>query len=280
MKVKLARKLGFCFGVENAIRAAEEALARGGEITSLGEIIHNRQVVEELARKGLKVAEDPEAVSGIVLVRSHGEAPETLARLADKGVEIIDATCVLVKRAQRIVAELRQEGYQVVVIGQSSHPEVRGVCGYAPGVICVDSPDELDRLPDGGKLGIICQTTHSVEHFGRMVGRIVARGYAEVKVVNTLCNEVRHRQVAAVELARDVEVMFVLGGLQSANTCELARLCREQGVLTHHLEDWGQFRPEMVAGSNTAGITAGASTPNWVVEEFATKLADFDPAPA
>ena len=190
-------------------------------------------------------------------------------------MEIVDATCVLVKRAQRIVAELAADGYRVVVIGQASHPEVRGVCGYAPDVVCVDTPEELDRLPAGGKIGIICQTTHSLEHFGRMVGLIVARGYSEVKVVNTLCNEVGRRQTAAVELARQVDVMFVLGGKQSANTRELASLCAEQGVPTHHLENWGDFRAEMAAGKKTAGVTAGASTPKWVVEEFAEKLRAF-----
>lgn len=278
MEVRLAKKLGFCFGVERAIEAAEETLAqRGGEISSLGEIIHNSQVVEQLARKGLKVAKDADAVTGTVLIRSHGEGPEVLEALRARGVEIVDATCVLVKRAQKIVAQLKEEGYRVVVVGQASHPEVRGVCGYAPDVICVDAPEDLERLPPGGKLGVICQTTHSVEHFGRMVGQIVARGYAEVKVVNTLCNEVRNRQQAAVKLAREVDVMFVLGGLQSANTRQLARLCREQDVPTHPLENWEGFRAEMAAGKKVAGITAGASTPKWVVEEFAEKLRAFQP---
>ncbi len=278
MEVKLAKKLGFCFGVEHAIQTAEQTLAdRGGPIMSLGEIIHNRQVVEALARKGLEVADDPSDVNGTVLIRSHGEGPEVLAELRGRGAEIVDATCVLVKRAQKIVAELAADGYRVVVIGQASHPEVRGVCGYAPDVICVDTPDELDRLPAGGKIGIICQTTHSLEHFGRMVGFIVARGYSEVKVVNTLCNEVGRRQAAAVELACQVDVMFVLGGKQSANTRELANLCAEQGVPTHHLENWGDFRPEMAAGKKAAGVTAGASTPKWVVEEFAENLRAFQP---
>jgi len=192
-------------------------------------------------------------------------------------VEIVDATCVLVKRAQHIVARLAEEGYRVIVIGQAEHPEVRGVLAYAPEVICVDSPEDLQRLPAGGKLGIICQTTHSVEHFGRMVGLITARGYREIKVVNTLCEEVRRRQEAAVELAGEVDVMFVLGGKQSANTRELARLCTERGVPTYHLEGWEDFRPEMVAGKEVAGVTAGASTPRWVVEQFARKLSDFGP---
>jgi len=276
MKVKLARKMGFCRGVEHAIEVAEQALAdRGGEIRSLGEIIHNRQVVDELARRGLKVIHDIDQATGTVLIRSHGEPPEVYEALRRRGVDILDATCVLVRRAQKVVAALAEEGYRVVIVGQASHPEVRAICGYAPDAICVDSPEELDRLPPAGKLGIICQTTHSVEFFGEMVGRIVARGYGEIKVVGTGCGEVRARQEAAVELARQVDVMFVLGGKQSANTRELAGLCRQQNVTTHHLENWGQFRPEMVAGKGLAGVTAGASTPKWVVEEFVSNLRAF-----
>ena len=278
MKVLLAKKLGFCLGVERAIDAAEKALARGeGEICSLGEIIHNRQVVEKLAERGLRVIDEAGQARGAVLIRSHGEGPKVFEALRARGVEIIDATCVLVKRAQQIVAALAREGYRVVVIGQAEHPEVRAVCEYAPDVVCVDRPEELDRLPSGGKLGIISQTTHSIEHFGEMVGRIVARGYTEVKIVNTLCQEVKRRHSAAVELAQSVDVMFVLGGRQSANTRQLARLCEAQGVPTYQLEGWQDFRPAMAAGRKTAGVTAGASTPKWVIEEFVEKLNAFEP---
>ena len=277
MDVRLASKLGFCFGVKRAIQAAEESLARGESVSSLGEIIHNRQVVETLAGRGLRVVDDVADADGAVLIRSHGEPPEVFAQLRARGVEIVDATCVLVKRAQHIVARLAEEGFRVVVIGQAAHPEVRGILGYAPDVICVDAPADLDRLPAGGKLGIISQTTHAIEHFGDMVGRIVARGYSEVRVVNTLCDEVRRRQAAAVELARQADVMFVLGGRQSANTRELARLCAAEGVPTHHLENFGDFRPEMAAGHRVAGVTSGASTPQWVVEEFVENLRRFEP---
>ena len=278
MEVRTARKLGFCFGVERAIEAAENTLAAGtGEISSLGEIIHNRQVVERLADKGLKVIDDPEQAAGKVLIRSHGEGPEVFEKLRRRGVEIVDATCVLVKQAQQVVAKLAQEGYRVVVIGQAEHPEVKAVCAYAPDVICIDALEDLDQLPVGGKLGIVCQTTHSPQHFGQMVGQIVSRGYLEVRIVNTLCREACDRQAAAVELAREVEVMFVLGGKQSANTRRLARLCAEEGVSTHHLEGWQEFTPQMVAGKKLAGVTAGASTPRWVIEEFVGSLRDFQP---
>ena len=278
MEVRIARKLGFCRGVERAIELAQQTLHdHGGEVASLGEIIHNRQVVEKLAAEGLNVITDPEQATGTVLIRSHGEGPEVFEKLRARGVEIVDATCVLVKRAQHVVETLARDGYRVVVIGQAEHPEVKAVSAYAPGVICVDAPEDLDRLPRGGKIGIVCQTTHSPDHFGGMVGHIVSRGYPEVRIVNTLCREVRDRQAAAVELAGEVDVVFVLGGRQSANTRQLAKLCAERGVATHHLEGWQDFTAEMAAGKAVAGVTAGASTPKWVIEEFVAKLRRHQP---
>lgn len=284
MEVRLATKLGFCFGVKTAIGLAEQTVEQGGgrNVYSLGEVIHNRQVVDHLAGKGLEVLHGPrEAKAGdTVLIRSHGVPPEVIEELRRRGARVIDATCVLVKKAQEIVHQLDEEGYQVVVIGDENHPEVRGVLSYARNVICVDDPADLDRLPPTGKLGIICQTTHSPEHFGQMVGRIAAMGYRELKVVNTLCLETRRRQEAAVELAGQVEVLFVLGGRQSANTRELARLCEQAGVPTYHLESWDDFRPAMAAGRRIAGVTAGASTPEWIIAEFVERLRAHEPPPA
>lgn len=276
MEVRLARRHGFCYGVESAIEQAARVVQAGepGTIYSLGEVIHNRQVVDRLAGEGLKVLDTPDQASpgDTVLIRSHGVPPEVIDALRSRGADVVDATCVLVKKAQDIVRQLDSEGYQVVVIGDENHPEVRGVLGYADNVVCVNSPDQLDRLPEGGKLGIISQTTHSPELFGEMIGRIAAMGYSELKVVNTLCLETRRRQEAAVELAREVDVMFVLGGRQSANTRQLAHLCEGADVATYHLESWSDFRPEMIAGRSVAGVTAGASTPEWIIQEFVDQL--------
>jgi len=216
-----------------------------------------------------------------VLVRSHGAGPDTYARAAEKQLEIVDATCVLVKRAQTVVKQLHEEGYRVVMIGDANHPEVRGVIGYAPDVIVVDSEADLDRLlPRRERLGIVAQTTHAPEHVARMIGAIAARPFRELKVVNTLCLEVVRRQEAVAELCAEVDVMFVLGGLHSANTRELARICEQHGLPTYHLESWDQFRPEMVAGHKVAGVTAGASTPDYIINEFAEKLRALQPAEA
>jgi len=277
MDVRLAKQRGFCFGVENAIEQAADIVTSGapGAIFSLGEVIHNRQVVDRLASQGLRVLDSAEQArpGDTVLIRSHGVPPEVIETLTARGAHVVDATCVLVKRAQEIVHQLDREGYQIVVIGDENHPEVQGVLGYARNIICVDSPDQFDRLPRrAGKIGIVCQTTHSPKRFGDMVGRIAAMGYRELKVINTLCLETRRRQEAAAELAGEVEVMFVLGGLQSANTRQLARLCREAGVDTYHLESWADFTGEMVEGKQIAGVTAGASTPEWIIQEFVENL--------
>ena len=277
MEVRLAQSHGFCFGVEGAIELAQRALQDhpAGKLVALGPVIHNRQVTERLENEGLDQTGDLETIAegSSVLVRSHGEPPETLERARQRGLEIVDATCVLVKRAQKVVKQLHEDGYQVVMIGDKEHPEVRGVIGYAPNVIVVDEHSNLEEaLARRPRLGIVAQTTLAPQYVGSMVARICALSFKEIKIVNTLCREVVRRQEAAITLCKEVDVMFVLGGLDSANTAELARLCRQQGVDTHHLESWSRFNPDMVAGKKIAGVTAGASTPAWIISEFVENL--------
>ena len=284
MKVLLAKSRGFCFGVEDAIEIAEAAIEEhgAGRVVALGPVIHNKQVVSKLEAEGLQQSGELEQLkpdSHSVLIRSHGASPETFARAESMGLQVIDATCVLVKRAQNVVQEMHRDGYHVVMIGDANHPEVKGVIAYAPNVTVVDEESDLEEaLPYRERLGIVAQTTHAPEHVAKMIAKILCRPYREVKIVNTLCLEVVHRQEAAVELADRVEVMFVLGGLHSANTRESARLCKERGRETYHLEGWMQFEPHMVAGKSVAGVTAGASTPEWIISEFVSHLKEIDPA--
>ena len=283
MEVRLADKRGFCFGVTGAIERAEQAVAENppGTVHSLGPVIHNRQVVERLTASGLDQSADLDAVPAghTVLIRSHGVGPDVIKRAEQRGLKVVDASCVLVKRAQKIVRELHEQGYQVVMIGDRDHPEVRGVIGYAPDVIVVGDDTDLDAaLPRLGRLGIVAQTTHSPQHVAKVIGQIAERPFREMKVVNTLCMEVVRRQEAAVALAREVDVMFVLGGLHSANTQQLARLCHEAGCPTYHLESWSQFEGSMASGRRVAGVTAGASTPEEVIQEFVARLRAFEVA--
>ena len=277
MKVLRAEKLGFCFGVEDAIELAHESTQHAGRVYSLGPLIHNQQVIDKLSATGLTTVDSLDDVGdGPILIRAHGVDPKTMAQAKARSPGLIDATCVLVRRAQNAVAQLHEEGYAVVLIGDADHPEVKGIIGYAPEVTVIADSDELSKLPRSDRLGIVAQTTLAQEHFAAMVAEIVSRPFREIKILNTLCIEVVRRQEAAITLCAKVDVMFVLGGLHSANTQELARLCRDQGVTTHHLENWESFSIEHVRGCAVAGVTAGASTPDWIVDQFMQHLEAVD----
>jgi 4-hydroxy-3-methylbut-2-enyl diphosphate reductase len=279
MKVLVAEKCGFCLGVKNAITLAKETLDKQERVYSLGPIIHNKEVVDELSSAGLKTVESvDEILSGTVLIRSHGATKEQLQKIGTKQVNIVDATCVLVKRLQKISQKLNENGYKVVIIGDENHPEVQAIVGYAENVVVIGSEADLGKLSGHGKLGIICQTTQSPDHFGQMVGEIVKKGFSELKVINTLCREAIKRQQSAVKLCKEVDIMFVLGGLNSANTKKLAELCKKYNNQTFHLQNWRELDKSMLRGKTTAGVTAGASTPDRVISEFVDHLKAYEGA--
>jgi 4-hydroxy-3-methylbut-2-enyl diphosphate reductase len=277
MKVSVAQKCGFCHGVRNAISVAEKILAEENDVYSLGPIIHNKDVVERLAKSGLKTVRKVEDIcSGTVLIRSHGAAPEQIAKLKGKGLNIVDATCILVKRVQHIAGELEKEGYKVVIIGEENHPEVQAVVGCAEDVIVIADESDLHKLPQYAKLGVVCQTTQSPDHFGRMLGAMGSGSFSELKVINTLCKEAIKRQESAVHLCKQVDIMFVLGGLESANTRRLAELCKKVNKHTFHLQNWNELDTSVLSGKKSVGVTAGASTPDWIINEFVKNLEDFN----
>jgi len=277
MKVSVAEKCGFCHGVRNAISVAEKILAKENDVYSFGPIIHNKDVVERLAQSGLKTVGKVEEIhSGTVLIRSHGAAPKQIAKLKDKGLKIVDATCILVKRVQHIAGELEKEGYKVVIIGEENHPEVKAVVGCAQDVIVITNKSDLHKLPQHAKLGIVCQTTQNPDHFGKMLGAMGRGSFSELKVINTLCREAIKRQESAAQLCRQVDIMFVLGGLESANTSRLAELCKKVNKHTFHLQNWNELDQSLLSGKNLAGVTAGASTPDWIINEFVKNLEAYD----
>lgn len=278
MEVVVADKCGFCPGVNNAISIAEKILADHEEVYCLGPIIHNRDVVEQLAKKGLRTVDDVEQIkAGVtVLIRSHGAAPEQMTRLSQKGVNIVDATCVLVKRLQQIASQMQKDGYKVVIIGDRNHPEVQAVAGCMSEAIVIANESDLHKIAENAKLGVVCQTTQSPEFFSSMLCVIARCSFSEVKVVNTLCKEAVKRQESAVELCRQVDIMFVLGGLESANTRKLAELCKKYNKQTFHLQNWQEFDINASFGKKVAGVTAGASTPEWIIDEFVEKLRALD----
>jgi 4-hydroxy-3-methylbut-2-enyl diphosphate reductase len=272
MKVLRAEKCGFCFGVRRAIDMAGDRLKAGGKVYSLGPIIHNPQVIERLAASGLTVVHSPEEVTeGTVIIRSHGASQAVIEGLASRGIEVVDATCPLVKRAQQRARELAEAGYSVVVVGEPHHPEVEAIVANVAGAIVVDDelPGDLKR---SRRIGVIAQTTQTPDSFRAVVSRLIELDFEELRVYNTICNATVDRQRAALELTQKVDVMFVLGGMNSANTARLAQLCDATGVPTFHLETASELTPEMTAGRRSAGVTAGASTPDWIIDEFVKRL--------
>jgi (E)-4-hydroxy-3-methyl-but-2-enyl pyrophosphate reductase len=277
MKVLVAEKCGFCPGVRNAINLAKKTLEQEKDVSSLGHIIHNEDVVSQLAEDGLKTVDSIDAIEyGTVLIRSHGATQDELDKINHKGLNVVDATCVLVKRVQKIARQLHEEGYKVVIIGDKDHPEVKAVVGFAEDVEVIGSEDDLDKLSKNRKLGVICQTTQSPDHFADMIAAIAKRGFSEMKIINTLCRETMERQTAAVKLCRQVDIMFVLGGLHSANTRKLAELCKKHNSQTYHLQNWNELDKTVLCGKRTAGVTAGASTPDAVIQAFVRNLEQYD----
>jgi len=276
MKVIVAQSCGFCPGVKNAITMAEKTLAKEKNVYSLGEIIHNKDVVEKLSAAGLKsLGKSGKAKPGTVIIRSHGATAEQIKQIRQRGFKIVDATCVLVKRVQKIAALLHRQGYKVAMIGDKGHPEVQAVLGYAPDIVVIGSKKDVSNLSNFKKLGIICQTTQSPEHFAQMVAAIAKTDFLELKVINTLCKEAVKRQSCAVELCKKVDIMFILGGLHSANTRKLAQVCKKYNKKTFHLQNYKELDKSVLFGNNIAGITAGASTPQWIIDDFVENLRKF-----
>ncbi|MCX5633678.1 MAG: 4-hydroxy-3-methylbut-2-enyl diphosphate reductase [Phycisphaerae bacterium] len=277
MKVIVAQGCGFCPGVRNAIKIAQQTLAKRKNVYSLGEIIHNKDVVRQLARAGLKITENIEQIpKGTVIIRSHGAGRQQLKQIRKKGLYIVDATCVLVKRVQKIAKMLYEQGYKVVIIGDKGHPEVQAVLGSAPDICVVGNKTDINNLGKNRKLGIICQTTQSPEHFAKMIAQIAKTSFSELKIINTLCKEAIKRQTCAVQLCKQVDIMFILGGLHSANTRKLAELCKKYNPKTFHLQNYKELDKNTLLGNNTAGVTAGASTPQWIIDCFIENLRRFD----
>ncbi len=276
MRIRRARSAGFCFGVRRALEQAEKALVAHGSVCSFGELIHNPNVVAALRDRGVAVIDDlSEARGRPVLIRSHGVAPEVFQSAREQGVVIIDTTCPFVRRVQNRAEDLTQQGYQVVVIGSAEHPEVRGILGWTgyQAVVVYDLVD-LKQLPSCARLGVLSQTTQTRERFYRIARELVDKAQ-EVRIYDTICKASLARQEEAAAIATQVELMVAIGGRNSANTCKLAEICR-LSVPTVHIENAAELGPAMFKGIGSAGVTAGASTPDWIIEEVVGVMSMFD----
>jgi (E)-4-hydroxy-3-methyl-but-2-enyl pyrophosphate reductase len=273
MEIYLADKAGFCFGVKRAIKTAFDA-ADKGKVYCLGPLIHNPQEVERLNQAGVATVEDFSSLKpgDFLIIRSHGVPPAVLAQARDKGLNIIDLTCPFVGKAQRDAEGLKNEGYQVIVVGEKKHPEVQSILGYAgDNAAVVEKAEDLDGIKLQSRLGVVAQTTQSYGNFSEIVLRLL-RLSKELKVHNTICSSTKERQDAARILAGRVDVMLVVGGRNSANTSRLADLCKREGKHTYHIEVADEIRHEWLKDAGKVGVTAGASTPDWVVEGVIKRL--------
>jgi 4-hydroxy-3-methylbut-2-enyl diphosphate reductase len=247
---------------------AFEAAGKGGKTFTLGPIIHSPQVVRRLEEMGVRVlGEIGDLASGTIIIRSHGVTSEEIEEAVRKELEIVDATCPFVKKAQEHVKSLSEAGYDVVVVGDADHPEVQGIVSYGKGrVYVVGSGEEAARLPRMGKIGVVAQTTQSFENLQHVVVECLMKG-GEIRVFHTICDATAVRQEEAKELAKRVDCMVVIGGYNSANTRRLAEVCTELQPRTHHIETAQQLSPEWFADVAHVGVTAGASTPKWLIDE-------------
>ena len=282
MQVILARAAGFCYGVERAIRLATEAAGEDKRAQTLGPIIHNPQVVNKLAERGIPVINSLAEASGTVVVRTHGASPSTFEEAKARGVKLVDATCPYVIRSQRWARRLTGQGYQVIVVGEKHHPEVLGVVGWAAGrAIVVGSAEEAAALPSMDRVAVIAQTTLQPAEFDRVL-RVIAPKAREVRAVATICDATQVRQQAARELAGRVQVVLVVGGRASGNTRRLYEICRDLCEEVYLVETAEEIKAEWFSGKSVVGITAGASTPDWIIKEVTQKVTEIDaktPAP-
>ncbi len=271
-EVMLIAHSGFCSGVRRAVELALQAAKERGKVYSLGPIIHNSQVIEKLRKEGVEVIENPNQIEkGTVIIRSHGVPPSIIYLCRKKHFDIIDATCPTVKRAQNVAQLLQSDGYMVIIVGDRNHYEVKSLLEFAGRrARIVENPEELKEIKEK-KLGILSQTTQSVENFCKVVGRaaVVAE---EIKAFNTICEAMQSRQEETAILSRQVDVMFIVGGAESANTRRLSCISREAGCQTYQIEKASEIEYSWFSGKKKLGVSAGASTPDWIIEEVLCKL--------
>ena len=273
MEVILAKSAGFCFGVKRAVEQVYEQTKTDQPIYTFGPIIHNEEVVRDLEEKGVRVVEDMDEIGklseGTLIIRSHGVSEETYRRLSESGLKIVDATCPFVKRIHNIVAKESEAGAQIVIIGDEGHPEVEGIRGWSktPAIV-VGSREEAEKftIESGKKVCIVSQTTYSYNKFQELVEIFSQKGY-DITVVNTICNATEERQTEAAEIAGMVDAMIVIGGRTSSNSKKLYEICRQKCENTVFIQTVHDLHLDLKGNTRRVGITAGASTPNNIIEE-------------
>ena len=277
MQITVAKHAGFCFGVKRAIALAEESV-RDGSLFSLGPLIHNPREIARLSEK-ISVVDDTDGLKrgDRLVIRSHGVGADLYAAAEARGIELIDATCPFVKRVQQAAMNFYQQGYQVIIVGDGTHPEVLGIKSWTQETAWVaGNAVAVAALPDGAaKIGVVAQTTQTKADFDSVLAAIFKRyPSAEIKVENTICRATEERQQEAAELADKVDLMLIIGGRNSANTKKLLQICQSGGTASLLIEGADELTADLFDGVNSVGVCAGASTPDWIIEEVLVTMAD------
>ena len=278
MEVLLANEYGFCFGVERAVEMVQDALEVGTPVRTLGPLIHNTQEMQRLECEGVSTIQDPEQVGAneIAVIRAHGVTPQVQAELEKRAAQVVDATCPFVTRVQRLAERAAKEGRHVVVAGNPDHPEMIGVVGYAPNnTFVVADASEVEKLPPLHAPLVVSQTTLKLKTFLEVAEAVRKKSDAEPQVVNTICSATRDRQDAARALAGLVDAFYIIGGKHSSNSIKLLAVCQEQCEHSFLIETQDEIDPQALKGANRVGVTAGASTPNWLIDQVVKRLHDI-----
>ncbi len=274
MSVKIAENSGFCFGVKRAIKIALEAAQGNHQIVTLGPIIHNPQMVEKLASEGIERVNEVSEIQGRpTIIRSHGVKKEILEELIANDIEIINATCPYVSKTQEYAKELSEQGYLVVIMGDKNHPEVMALSSYIEGECLIVTGAEDVPEKKYQKVGIISQTTRKIDDLQKLVSTFIPKCH-EMRVMNTICNATSIRQESTLELAKESDLMIVVGGRNSSNTKMLAKIS-EDFVETFHIETACEIDKKWFKDKENIGLTAGASTPDWVIVEVYNKIIEY-----
>lgn len=278
MQVLLADEYGFCFGVERAVEMVEDALEEGDTVRTLGPLIHNEQEMQRLGKSGVTTISEPVQIKRgeTAVIRAHGVTPQVQRELEAKASKVVDATCPFVTRVQKLASRAANENRHVIVVGNPDHPEMIGVKGYAPEhAFIVKDAAEIASLPKLRSPLVVSQTTIKAQTFFDAAEAVKAKTDDEVQVINTICSATRDRQDAARALAGEVDAFYIIGGNHSSNSRKLLAVCKEQCEKSFLIETEDEINDEDLKGVEKVGVTAGASTPDWLIKKVVGRLEEI-----
>jgi len=274
MEIIIAKNAGLCYGVRRALTIAKKTRRlKKGKVSTLGDLIHNPQVISDLRKGGISSVENPDELEeGTVIIRSHGVSPDVYKNISQKNLEIIDATCPIVKKIQKLVEKLAKEKMEIIIVGNKEHPEIKGLIGYSRGQgLIIENEIQAGRLPFKKKRAVLAQSTQDLFLFEKVVSCLIEKT-EELRVYNTICHSTQTRQRATSELASQVQALFIVGGKASSNTNKLYQISKRILPNTHFIESAEQITPRMLRGAKKIGISGGASTPPEAIEEAVQKI--------